>query len=97
MAHKTLQDYPDAQVDELQPLKHELVNGAGYHGIRSVRTVVNKRYDVPALRIESRFRSVHNSVRDEMDEAGVEILSAFATEEEGNQVLIVGHKDNGAV
>lgn len=95
--HKTLQDFEDARVEELQPLKHELVNGAGHHGVRSVRTVVNKRYDTPALRIESRTRSVTTSVRDEMDEAGVEILAAFATAEEGNQVLIVGHKDNGAI
>jgi len=94
MAHKTLQDFPDAQVDELQPLKHELANRADYHQIRSVRTVVNKRYDVPAIRIESQTRSVTNSVRDEMDEVGVEVLSAFATMDEGHQVLIVGHRDD---
>lgn len=94
MAHKTLQDYPDAQVDELQPLKHELANRSSYHQVRSVRTVVNKRYDVPAIRIESQTRSVTNSVRDEMDKLGVEVLSAFATTDKGNQVLIVGHRDD---
>lgn len=92
MTYKTLQDYEDEEVEALQPVKHELVNRAKFHGVRSVRTTVNKRYDVPALRVESRHRSINTSVQDELDEAGLDILSAFATEE-GNQVYIVGYKD----
>jgi hypothetical protein len=89
--HKTLQDYDDSEIEPLQELKHELVNYAEPYGLRSVRTVVNKRYDTPALRVESRFRSVNVSAQDALDEAGVDILSAFATEE-GKQIYIVGFK-----
>lgn len=91
--YKTVSDYPDSEVEPLSELKHELVNHAEPYGLRSVRTVVNKRYDVPALRMESRFRSVNTSAQDALDEAGVDILSAFATDEGGKQVYIVGFKD----
>lgn len=93
MSYKTVSDYPDSEVEPLNELKHELAKRAGHHAIRSVRLTVSRRYDVPALRIESQHRSLNNSVRDAMDEAGVEILTPFSTEDHGNQVAIVGFRD----
>lgn len=89
--HKTLQDYDESEIEPLRGLKTELANFAEPYGLRSVRTVVNKRYDTPALRVESRYRSMNTSAQDAFDEAGVDILSAFATQE-GKQVYIVGIK-----
>lgn len=89
--HKTLQDYESSEKEPLKEIKTELVQFAEPYGLRSVRMVTNSRYDVPAIRMESRFRSINVSAQDALDEAGVDILSAFATAE-GKQVYIVGFK-----
>jgi hypothetical protein len=89
--HKSVSDYPDSEVEPLQELKTHLSQHAEPYGLRSVRMVTNQRYDVPAIRMESRFRSVNTSAQNALDERSVDILSAFATQE-GNQVYIVGFK-----
>lgn len=86
MTPTTVSEYADEMTVPLRKAKVELANRASFHGIRSVRTVTCPRYDVPALRVESRHRAHDESVRNVTDEFGLEMVTAFATEDDGNLV-----------
>jgi len=81
MSRPTVSSYDDATKVALRKAKAELADRAGFHALRSVRTVVNRRYDVPALRVESQTRSLSVSARNVADHFGLEEVSAFATED----------------
>lgn len=93
MGHTTISDLPDEDVEAVRGFKHELANRASYHGVSSVRTVVNKTYGepVPAIRVESQFDHANKSVSQAMIAHGLDILTAFVTKD-GRLVMIVGEK-----
>lgn len=92
MTHMTLQDVSDESKDALQPVKIELANRAGYHGVRSVRMTIVQRLEVPALRVESKGQGMNNSVTALREEHDLAILSAFATQD-GRIVQLIGRYD----
>lgn len=92
MTHMTLQDVSDESIAVLRPVKNDLANRAGFHGVRSVRMTVIQRLEVPALRVESKGQGMNNSVTTLREENDLDILSAFATQD-GRVVQFFGRGD----
>lgn len=86
MTPKTVSDYGREMKVPLHDAMVELAGRAGFHGLRSVRTVTCPRYDVPALRVESQRRAFDDSVRNVTDEFDLEMVTAFATDRGGDLV-----------
>lgn len=93
MTLKTLEDYSDEQLAELQNAKNELVLAQQTNGIRSVRTTVDTRHDAPVLRVEMGKNFFTNSVHDTAEAHDLVLLSAFATDQNGCLVGIFGSRE----
>lgn len=80
---KTVSDYSDELCDELTTARLDLSRRAKFHGVRSVRTSVHERADVPVLRVEMapHFNGFSVSIHDLMDEEGLTLHTAFTTQE----------------